>query len=113
VKVESTFGGSEFYDGYLDATAPNFSGHNIGYTPGLIQNGMELVVKLDCFDEHEELLGTTVYRGTLVNARIISQMYISNFMPADVNPDECIAPVSHSGGPEFCADMIGFTPASP
>lgn len=114
VELKSTFGGEDFYEGSFDAESPVSGGHQILYIPGFIHTGMVLEVALDCFDEHEQHQGTTVYRVALIDARSTALMSISNYLPADLDPGDCMEPTSHTGELFFCATIVmGFRPADP
>lgn len=112
VELESSLGSmDEYFNFRYDVDSPaNLRGRNIGYNPGLTVNNVELTVTLDCLDDNEVLLGNTVYRVALLDKYKESRLHIYNYLPDDVSLSDCIAPYSHTGGPQFCAIADGFIP---
>ncbi len=109
VGVSSLFDGEELHDPrYVDAPNNSFPGWIVISHPGPSQTGALLEVKLECFDEDEQLLGTSVYRGALINGRVSSTMVVQNFLPALFDSGDCVAPSAHDGGFEFCVVLDGF-----
>lgn len=109
--IQSTFDGVVFHEPQLvDSQNPMFYGQQHGYIPGQAFSGSELTVTVECFDDDENLLGTTVYSGTIINVRQPSNITIYNFLPDYLDATDCVAPAVHDSGPELCATMEGFAP---
>lgn len=113
VNIESTFAGEPFGDAQLDAEERSYTDKTIGGAPGVRAKGDKLVVKLDCVDESGEPLSTTIYQLAVSSTRVSGHLVISNFVPVDRDPSECLTPTVQTGEPMFCAFAEGFTPVIP